>query len=164
MTRNTLHVTAPGDREIVITRSFDAPRALVFEAMTKPELLRRWFQGPPGWTLTTCEIDARTGGTATFVWQNDDGRAMKMTQDYREVRAPERIVATERFDFGCETQAGEQLATMTFTEHGGRTTMTLTLVYPSKEARDGTVASGMEHGLAAGYDRIDDILAASAGA
>lgn len=164
MTKNTLRITTPGDREIVITRSFDAPRALVFEAMTKPELLRRWFQGPPGWTLTTCEIDARTGGTATFAWQNDDGRAMKMTQDYREVRAPERIVATERFDFGCETQAGEQLATMTFTEHGGRTTMTLTLVYPSKEARDGTIASGMEHGLAAGYDRIDDILAASAGA
>lgn len=160
--KNDLQITAAGDLDIVITRSFDAPRALVFETMTKPGLLKRWFYGPPGWTLATCELDVRPGGTATFVWKNDDGREMKMTQSYREVRAPERIVATERFEFGCESQAGEQLATMVFTEVAGRTTMTLTLVYPTKEARDATLASGMEHGLAAGYDRVDAILAAGA--
>jgi len=84
---------------------------------------------------------------------------MAMRGIYREVRPPERIVCTETFEFGCDAQSGEQLATLVLTEHGGKTTLTLTVLYPSKEARDATIASGMEHGAAASYDRLAELLA-----
>jgi uncharacterized protein YndB with AHSA1/START domain len=155
----TLTVTTPGDREIVMTRVFDAPRDLLWEAMSKPELLKRWLFGPPGWTMVTCEDDARVGGTFRWAWRGPDGAALAMHGVYREVVPPERVVRTESFDVGCPGQAGEQLATLVLTEKGGKTTLTLTLVYPSKEARDATIASGMEHGVAAGYDRLEEMLA-----
>src|SRR5262249_22153550 len=94
----SLTVTAVGDREIVMTRSFDAPRRLVFEAITKPELVKRWLTGPPGWTMDVCEIDLRVGGRYRYGWQNVDGRTMAMGGVYREIAAPERVVATEKFD------------------------------------------------------------------
>jgi uncharacterized protein YndB with AHSA1/START domain len=158
--KNTLTVTTPTDREIVIKRTFDRPRALVWDAMTKPELLKRWLFGPPGWEMVVCEDDARVGGTFRWAWRGPDGAEMAMHGAYREVVRPERIVRTETFDMGCDAQAGEQIGTFVLTEQGGRTTLTMTVLYPSKEARDGAVASGMEHGLAAGYDRLDEILAA----
>src|SRR5262249_22172650 len=96
---DALQLTAPGDREILMTRRFDAPRDLVFEAWTTPELVRRWLLGPPGWSMPVCEIDLRVGGSYRFVWRrDDDGREMAMGGVYRDVAAPERIVATERFD------------------------------------------------------------------
>jgi uncharacterized protein YndB with AHSA1/START domain len=156
--KNTLKVAAPGDREIVITRQFDAPRTLVWDAMAKPEFVRRWLLGPPGWEMTVCEIDQRVGGKFRHVWKNVDGTVMAMSGVYREVKEPERVIRTESFEFGCSPQAGEQVATMVLTESGGITTATITCLFPSNEARDGTIASGMERGVAAGYDRLDDVL------
>jgi uncharacterized protein YndB with AHSA1/START domain len=157
--KNSLKVSTPTDREIVMTRVFDAPRTLVWDAMCKPDLLKRWLFGPPGWSMVVCENDVRVGGAFRHVWRGPDGAEMAMRGVYREVVPPERAVRTESFEFGCASQAGEQLGTLVLTERGGKTTLTLTLLYPSKEARDATVASGMEHGVAAGYDRLDEILA-----
>lgn len=159
--KNTVQVTTPTDREIVITRVFDAPRTLVWEAMSRPELLKRWLLGPSGWSMVVCEDDPRVGGAFRMVWRGADGTEMAMRGVYREVVPPERIVRTESFVFGCEAQAGEQIATLVLAEQGGRTTLTLTVLYPSKEACDATIASGMEHGLAAGYDRLDELLASA---
>jgi uncharacterized protein YndB with AHSA1/START domain len=157
----TLKVTTPTDREIVLTRVFDAPRSLVFDAMTKPELLKRWLSGPPGWSMVSCENDLKVSGAFRHVWRGTDGTEMAMRGVYREVVPPERIVRTESFEFGCNVQSGEQVGTLVLAEQGGRTTLTLTLLYPSKEARDATIASGMEQGVAAGYDRLAELLAST---
>lgn len=160
----TLKVTTPTDREIVMTRGFDAPRRLVWEAMTKPELIRRWLFEPPGWSMTVCEEDTRVGGAFHWAWAGPDGKtALVMRGVYREVVPPERIVRTEVFEFGGEAQAGEQLVTFVLTERSGKTTLTLTVLYPSKGARDAMLASGMEHGVATGYDKLAEMLAANAG-
>ena len=163
--RNTLKVTTPTDREIVMTRTFDAPRSEVWEAMTRPELIKRWLFGPPGWEMTVCEEDLRVGGAFRWAWRGPGGEQMSMHGVYREVALPRgrdggRIVRTECFDFGCDAQAGEQVGTLVLTEQGGKTLLTLAVLYPSKEARDGAVASGMEHGVAAGYDRLEEMLGA----
>jgi uncharacterized protein YndB with AHSA1/START domain len=157
----TLKVTTPTDREIVLTRVFDAPRHLVFDALTKPALLKRWLLGPPDWSMVVCEIDLKVGGAYRYVWRNADGTEMGMHGVYREIVPPERIVNTETFDFGCEAQSGEAVGTAVLTEQAGRTTLTTTVLYPSKEARDATIASGMEHGVAASYDRLAQLLAAT---
>lgn len=174
--KNTLRVTTPSDREIVITRVFDAPRLLVWDAMSKPELLKRWMFAPPGWVMTACEEDPRPGGSFRWAWNGSDGKpVMTMRGVYREVVPPKpdgtggRAVRTESFEMGCASQMGEQVCTLTLSEQrgpggagGARTTLTLTIVYPSKEARDATIASGMDQGMAAGYDQLDAMLAASA--
>lgn len=157
--RDALKVTTPTDREIIITREFDAPREMVWDAMSRPELLRRWLGGPPGWEMTECVEDPRVGGTFRWSWSGPEGMAMTMTGEYHEVSPPERCVRTERFDIGCVPGGGEQLATLVLAERGDKTALTITLLYATKEARDGAVASGMEQGLAAGYDRLDAILA-----
>ncbi len=156
--RNALSVTTPTDREIVVTRVFNAPRALVWDAMSRPELLKRWLAGPPGWEMTACEEDPRVGGTFRWAWTGPDGALMSMSGVYREVVPPERCVRTERFDIGCVPGGGEQLATLVLTDKGDTTLLTITLLYESKEARDGALAGGMDKGLAAGYDRLDEIL------
>jgi uncharacterized protein YndB with AHSA1/START domain len=157
-----LKITTPTDREIVIGRSFDAPRSLVFEAMTRPELLKRWLLGPPGWAMVECESDLVVGGSFRHVWHRDDGMAMAMHGVYREILPPERIVRTETFEFGCEAQSGEQLVTFILTEMDGTTELKLTVVYPSQEARDAAIASGMERGVAASYDRLAEMLTPAA--
>lgn len=159
--KNSLNVSTPTDREIVLSRSFDAPRQLVWEAMSKPKFLKRWLFGPPGWSMTVCDNDQRVGGTFRCAWRHTDGTEMAMQGVYREIVPPERVVRTESFLFGCAPQAGEQLATMVLTEQAGKTLLTLTVLYPSREARDGALASGMDRGVAAGYDRLDEIFAAS---
>jgi uncharacterized protein YndB with AHSA1/START domain len=156
--KNTLKVTTPGDREIVITRDFDAPQALVWETMSRPELLKRWLMGPPGWELATCEEDQRVGGRFRWEWSGPEGAGLTMSGAYREFVPPERCVRTETFEGAGLPEMGEQLATLVLTERGEGTTLTLTVLYPSKEARDGAIAGGMDRGLAAGYDRLDEIL------
>jgi predicted enzyme related to lactoylglutathione lyase/uncharacterized protein YndB with AHSA1/START domain len=158
MNAGTLNVTTPTDREIVMTRSFDAPRALVFNAMTKPELLKGWLLGPPGWSMVECENDLKVGGEFLHVWRRGDGTEMSMSGTYREIVPPERVVRTESFKFGCDGQAGEQLATVVLTEQDGKTALTLSVLFPSKEARDATIASGMERGVAASYERLAEML------
>ena len=156
-----LTVTAQGEREIVMTRAFDAPRGLVFDAWIKPEAITRWLLGPRGWSMIVCDVDPRAGGTYRYVWRNErDGRDMGMGGVYREVVRPERLVATEKFD---ETwYPGEAVGTMAFVEQGGRTTLTQTLRYESRAARDTVIASNMQHGVAASYDRLVGYLASIA--
>ena len=156
---DTFQITTPSDCEIAFTRVFNAHRQLVWDAMHKPEFIRRWLFGPQGWTMTVCEGEAKVGGTFRWEWQNEDGRSMAMTGTYREVLPPERVVRSETFEFGCEAQAGEQLGTMLLVEEGKTTRMNLVVRYPSKEARDGALASGMEHGMAEGYARLDALFA-----
>ena len=156
--KGALKVSTPTDREVVMTRVFDAPRRLVFDAMNEPELLKRWLLGPPGWSMVVCEIDLKVGGKYRYVWRNGDGTEMGMHGVYREIVRPERVVNTQTFDFGCDAQSGEAVGTAVLTERDGRTTLTTTVLYPSKEARDGALAGGMDKGLAAGYDRLDEIL------
>jgi uncharacterized protein YndB with AHSA1/START domain len=152
-----LKFAAQGERELVVTRVFDAPRHLVFEAWSKPELVRRWLTGPPGWTMPVCEIDLSVGGAYRFLWRKADGSLMGMGGVYLEVKAPKRTVATEKFDEAW--YPGEALVTNTLAERGGRTTSTLTVLYPTREGRDTALNSGMENGMAAGYARLDALLA-----
>lgn len=151
-----LVVSAQGEREIVMTRMFDAPRTLVFEAYTKPEFVRRWLLGPDGWTMPVCEIDLRVGGRYRFLWRHADGREMGMGGVYKEVTAPERIVSTEIFD--QPWYDGEGLGTVVFKEHQGKTTLTSTLLYSSRATRDGVLKSPMESGVKASYDRLANIV------
>ena len=97
-TPGALQVSTRGEREIVMTRAFAAPRTLVFDAFTKPELVKRWLLGPDGWSLPVCEIDLRVGGTYRYVWRHTNGQEMGMGGVYREIVVPERIVSTEKFD------------------------------------------------------------------
>jgi uncharacterized protein YndB with AHSA1/START domain len=154
----TLHISTPSEREIAITRVFDAPRELVWDAFTKPELVRRWLLGPPGWSMPVCEIDLRVGGRYRYVWHNErTGTDMGMGGVYRELLAPERIVSTEWFDESW--YPGEAVGTVVLVERDGRTTLTQTILYESREARDAVLRSPMEQGLAAGYDRLAELLA-----
>lgn len=155
-TASSLKVTTPSDREIEVTRVFDAPRHLVFDAHTKPELVKRWLFGPDGWSMIVCEMDLKVGGAYRWVWRNTSGTEMGMGGVYREIVRPERIVATEKFDDAW--YPGEAVVTTTFVESGGKTTLTATMLYESREARDGVLASGMETGLSMGYDRLDTVL------
>ena len=155
-----LKLTTSGDREVVMTRAFDAPRRLVYDAHTKPDLVRQWLLGPPGWTMPVCEMDVRVGGRYRWVWRKDsDGSQMGIGGVYREVVAPERLVSTERFDEAW--YPGESLNTLVLVEQGGRTTLTQTMRYESKEARDAVLKSGMESGVIASYDRLDAVLASA---
>src|ERR1700730_16798202 len=116
--KNALKVATSGDREIVITRTFNAPRELVWDTMSKPELLKRWLFGPAGWEMTVCEEDQQGGGKVRWVWKSPDGAGMTMTGVYREIVPPERVVRTESFETGCIPQMGEQVATLVLAEQG----------------------------------------------
>lgn len=148
----TTRFTTPSDREIVITRVVNAPRRLVWTAMTDPAHVPQWY-GPRGWTLPVCEVDFRVGGAWRHVCQGPDGTKMGMRGVYREIAAPERLVTTESFD----DFPGESLNTLTLTEEAdGKTTISVTVLYPSKEIRDAVLQSGMKEGASQTYDRLDE--------
>lgn len=149
----TLEITTAGEREIVMTRVFDAPRHLVFEAFSKPELLKRWF-GPRGWNLGVCDVDFKVGGGFRFVLRGPDGKDMGMRGKYREIQAPERSVHVESFD----DYPGESQVTAVFTEDKGKTMLNVTVEYPSQEVRDIVLKTGMEHGAAESYDKLAELL------
>jgi len=149
----TLKVTTPSDREIRMVRVFDAPRQMVFDAFTKCELLKRWF-GPHGFSLSVCDGDFRPGGGWRFVVRGPDGSEMGMRGKIQEMSPPDRLVHVETFD----DYPGEALVTTTFVEARGKTTVTINLLYESKEVRDAVVGSGMEHGAAESYDRLAEFL------
>lgn len=153
MNTGTLKVTLPSDREVMMTRVFDAPRHLVFDALTKPELLKRWF-GPRGHSLIVCEVDLRVGGAWRYVLRTPDGREMGMGGLYREIVPAERTVHTEAFD----DYPGESIVTTVLTEHQGKTTLTGTVLCESQEIRDAVLGTGMEHGAAETYDRLAELL------
>ena len=157
MKNPNLTVAARGDREIVMTRAFDASRSLVFKAFTAPELVQRWLLGPPGWTMPACEIDLKEGGRYRYLWRRGDGAEMGMSGVYREIVPPQRLVATEKFD--QPWYPGEAVGTIVLEEKGGGTMLTQSIVYQSQDARDGVLNSGMESGVRASYDRLEELLA-----
>ncbi len=150
--------TTPSDQEIVMTRVFNAPRQLVFEAHTNPQHLPHWMTGPAGWTMPVCEIDLRPGGTWHFAWRHSDGTQMEMRGIYREVVPPERLVNTQ--SWGAEWS--ETLNTLVLSEDAGRTTLTSTMLFASKNARDAALATGMKEGTTISYDRLADQLSSLA--
>ena len=148
--------TAPSDREIVATRVVNAPRRLVFEAWTDPRHLPHWMLGPQGWTMPVCEIDLRPGGAWHFVWRRSEGTEMGMRGVYREVTPPERLVSTESWGGGWP----ETLNTLVLSEENGKTTtIRNTVLYPSKEARDAALGTGMKAGMSESFDRLAEYLA-----
>lgn len=161
-----LKIVPQGEREIVMSREFDAPRAMVFEAITTPRHVRRWLSGPPGWEMSVCEMDVRVGGRYRWVWRSlketwdapaGPSSEMGMGGEYREVSPPARLVQTEQFDQAWYPGIG--IGTMELTEHGGRTLLTQTMLYESREARDTVMQSGMEEGVGPSYDRLAELLA-----
>jgi len=150
----TTTYATPSDREVVITRVVDAPRRLVWDAWTKPEHVPQWMLGPEGWSMPVCEIDLRPGGGWHFVWRKADGSEMDMRGGYREVSPPERLVSTE--SWGPEWP--ETLNTLTLAEKDGKTTITQVILYPSKEARDAALETGMKDGMDQSFDRLDEYL------
>jgi uncharacterized protein YndB with AHSA1/START domain len=151
-------VEAKGENELVISRAFNAPKELVFQAHTECKYLKRWMFGPDGWSLDVCEIDLNVGGKYRWVWKKGDF-AMGAGGEYREVARPDRIVCTEQFD--DPWYQGEAVSTVTFEEREGVTTMTNTMRYVSAEARDTVLQSPMEEGLSLGYDRLEALLGES---
>jgi len=146
-------VTTPSDREIVVKRSFDAPRSLIWDCHTKPELMKRWLLGPPGWTMTVCEVDLRVGGAYRFRWSNGEGHEFGSQGEHLEIVAPERLVTSEKME-GFD---GASTNTLVLTEEDGKTLLTMTMVFPTKEVRDAALQSGMADGMAMSYDRLQEI-------
>jgi uncharacterized protein YndB with AHSA1/START domain len=154
---SALTITTPTDREVLLTRVFEAPATLVFDALTQPEWLKRWY-GPTGWLLVVCEIDLRVGGAWHFVSRRPDGKQIGQLGVYREIVKPERIVNTEQWE---DWDAGETLVTTVLTEQGGKTTFQSTILFPSQEVRDTVLKAGLEHGAADEYNRLAEALAAA---
>ena len=146
--------TTPSDRETVMTRVVDAPRRLVFEAWTNLEHLPHWLLGPSGWTMPVCEIDLRPGGSWHFVWRRSDGTEMGMRGVYKEIAPPGRLVSTE--SWGGDWP--ETLNTLILSEKDGKTTITNTVLYPSQEARDAALKTGMKEGVSESFDRLAEHL------
>ena len=148
-------VTPLSDKEIVIRRVFNAPKQLVFDALTKPEMLKNWFWGPDGWELAVCDVDLRVGGETRYVWRKGDIE-MGMSSVCIELDPPNRMVSKERFD--DPWYEGEATGTMELTESGGKTTLTTTMKYETEAARDSVLKSPMDEGLAVGYTRLENYL------
>jgi uncharacterized protein YndB with AHSA1/START domain len=154
-TPGTLAITTPTDREVVITRVFDAPRRMVFDALTRPELLRRWLEAP-GRSLEVCDIDLRVGGAYRFVWRGPGRKDVGLRGVYRELAPPERLVTSESWE---DWDAGETVATTVLVERQGKTTMTLTTLFPSREVRDTVLEAGLKSGAETNYEKLADVLA-----
>jgi uncharacterized protein YndB with AHSA1/START domain len=154
----TVRITTPSDREVVVTRDFDAPRRLVFDALTRPDLLERWLEAP-GRALVICEVDLRVGGAYRYVFRGPGKKDVGMRGVFREIVPPERIANTETWE---DWDAGETFATTLLVERGGTTTFTSTMLFPSKEVRDSVLKAGLERGATENYARLAEFLASIA--
>ena len=155
----TATVTLPTDEQILITREFDAPRHLVFEAWTTPELVKRWWNAKRG-EMTVAEIDLRVGGKWRYAMVTEDGYEVAFHGEYREIVPNERIVSTETYEGvpeGVSEEDATTVNTATFTESDGRTTVTIIVQASSKESRDAIVESGMEAGLQDALDLLEEV-------
>ena len=157
--KGALQITTPSDREIRITRTFDAPRMMVWEAYTRPELVKRWLGQMPGWSWAECEMDVREGGRYRWVWRGPEGAELAVGGEYREVVPGERLVSTERYD--QQWYEGDAVGTVELTEANGRTTLVMTLRYGSKAVRDAVLQSPMAIGLESGFNFLDEVLAST---
>jgi uncharacterized protein YndB with AHSA1/START domain len=154
-TKHPMTFTLPSEREILVTRVFDAPAKLIFEAHTECEHMRRWV-GPRGTTLAVCDNDCRVGGAYRFVYRSGDGGEVAFHGEYLEVVPHTRLVTTEVYEGAPE--AGAAVNTLVLEERDGQTTMTLSMVYPTQEARDMAAQSGMDYGMREGYERLDELI------
>ncbi|MFO0963696.1 MAG: SRPBCC domain-containing protein [Phycisphaerales bacterium] len=157
-----VQVSTPSDTTISLTRRFAAPRARVWDAMLTPELMRRWMTPPPGWEMTVCECDPRPAGGLRLVWRGGEeggNQTMALYGVFTEVVPNERITHTENFVLGNGDVIGVQVETHAFTEQGGVTTLHITQVHASKEARDAAVSTGLVESMEAGFRRLDEVLA-----
>ena len=151
----TFRMTTPSDREIRLTRLFDAPRALVFDAMHTPEHVKQWWGClAEGYSVPVCEIDLRPGGAWRFVNRLPNGKEVAFHGVYREIARPERVVNTEIFE---EYPDVESVVTTILAEEQGKTRLTVTAAYPSVEVRDMVLKSGMDRGAALSYDRLEEV-------
>jgi uncharacterized protein YndB with AHSA1/START domain len=152
--RGTTRFALPSDTTIAARRFVEAPRQEVFDAWTMPGHIQRWMLGPSGWTMPVCEVDLRAGGAWRFGWRGPDGRELGMEGEYREVSAPERLVATERWGDPWP----ETLTTVVFGEDDEGTTITCITAYPSKGARDAALETGVKDGMNQSFDRLTAFL------
>lgn len=160
-------VTLPSDREVRVTRTFDAPRQLVWDAHTKPELIQRWMLGPPGWTMPVCEMDVSVGGKYRWRWRSEeDGKEFGFFGDFREVDAPRRMVHVENYDpgdvGGPMPSSEPAIVTTLFEQSGNVTTLITTMRFGSKEARDGALSTGMTDGMEMSYAALDELMTKAA--
>jgi len=156
--KNRTTVERRSDRELVVTRTFNAPARIVFEAWTKPELLKRWWAPRSlGVTLFRCESDVRVGGRYRYEFGRDAKNAMVFSGTYTEVSPPSRLVFTQLFE--QMPAAGEAIVTATFEERDGKTRLVLHQLFPSREALDGAVASGMEKGMRITFEQLEELVA-----
>jgi uncharacterized protein YndB with AHSA1/START domain len=156
--RNETIVERTADRELVVTRTFNAPAHIVFDAWTKPELLKRWWAPKSfGVSLFECESDLRVGGTYRYAFGRDPKNPEVFSGRYLEVNSPSRLVLTQLYE--RMSDAGEAVVTATFEESEGRTRLTLHQLFPSKEALEGALASGMESGMRVTLDQLDALVA-----
>lgn len=158
-----LSVELHGDREVRVVRSFHAPRALVWDAFTKPALVRRWMLGPPGWTMPICEMEVRAGGAFRWRWRSDsDGKEFGFYGIFLEVVATKKLVHEEKYDpgdVGGSMTTESCIVSQAFSESQGVTTLTISMLFASKEARDAAVSTGMTDGMEMSYANLDAILA-----
>jgi uncharacterized protein YndB with AHSA1/START domain len=159
----SLQVTLPSDREVRVVRTFNASRELVYKAHVTPSLVHLWMLGPPGWTMPVCEMDVRVGGAYKWRWRSEeDGKEFGFFGTFREVNAPSRLVHDEHFDpgdvGGAMPSDEPAIISLVLEEAKGITTLTVTMLFPSKEARDGAVSTGMTDGMESGYARLDEMF------
>jgi uncharacterized protein YndB with AHSA1/START domain len=155
-----LQISTPTDTTIVLTRTFNAPRRLVWEAMFTPDKMRRWMLPPPGWTLTTCECEPRVGAALSLAWKSVESDAvMTLRGEFTEVTLHERAIHTELMALGAGQTIGSLLEKHEFADKGSVTAMSITQTYNSKEDRDGALASGMDQGMEACYQKLDALVA-----
>jgi uncharacterized protein YndB with AHSA1/START domain len=155
-----LQITTPTDTTIVLARTFNAPRRLVWDAMFIPDNMRRWMLPPPGWTTTVCECDPRVGGALKLAWKSEEADpAMTLQGVFTEVVLHERAVHTEVMALGSGQTVGSLLEQHEFAEKGNATALRITQTYNSKDDRDGAIASGMDQGMEACYAQLDALLA-----
>jgi uncharacterized protein YndB with AHSA1/START domain len=149
-------VTLPTDRQILITREFDAPRHLVYKAWTTPELVKRWWHANRG-QVTIAEIDLRVGGTWRYVSVTESGREVAFHGEYREIVPNERLVSTEVYEGIPDAEQHAALNTLTLTERDGRTLLTVLVEHPTREGRDAHINSGMEPGMQDALDLLEQV-------
>jgi uncharacterized protein YndB with AHSA1/START domain len=152
--KDTLKITTPTDRHVVVTRAFDAPAAMVFDALTKPEILKKWY-GQEGWEMVVCDVDLRVGGAWRFVSRLPGGKEIGQVGVYREIVPGKRLVNTENWE---DWEAGECLVMTDLEEKDGKTVLTTTTLFPTTEVRDFILKSGFEGSVGIFYDRLSEVL------
>lgn len=160
-TMEKAQVTLPSDREVSVTRSFNAPRSLVYRAYTEPALMQRWLTAMPGWSMPVCEMDLRVGGQYRWRWRNEDGQEFGFFGTFREIAPPSKLVHTQTYDPGNLAgvhDMGESIITVMFAENHGTTTVTTLIDYGSKDVRDAALETGMTDGMEMSYKLLDAVL------